>query len=433
MKSNKRGITLIALIITVIILLILAGTAISIATNGNNIFEKAKTAVDIYNDKALQEDTDIEMYNDYFEIYSTANDNAPEGSVARIENEYYTTLQSAIDAVPTNNAQTRVILLKNISESVTVTENKNIVLLLNGNTITNEEDTPIITLYGKLAIKNGSLIGQFGAKVPTILVNENSEIRLSNTIVNRNSEVDYKWETVELYGALYIDSGKIFSSNCNAICTYDGYDSYINISGTAEIDCDGYTTISSRGTIIMTGGKISHHGTIKSTTLRNCGTAKITGGVIESFISNAIVNEAEATIEIGGTAEIVSDDRGITFGNYGTAKITGGKISSPQYWAIDNLEGGTMEISGTAVIEGEYIALLNDSAATIKGGHLISRIGTTISNRTSTSTIYLLRGTAECKQEGGNCLYNHGTAYKTDSFQTIGSIDGTVTPYTETE
>ena len=42
--KNERGITLIALIITVIVLLILAGVAISIAINGGDIFGKASTA-----------------------------------------------------------------------------------------------------------------------------------------------------------------------------------------------------------------------------------------------------------------------------------------------------------------------------------------------------------------------------------------------------
>ncbi len=40
MKEKDRGITLIALVITVIILLILAGTAISISINNSGLFEK---------------------------------------------------------------------------------------------------------------------------------------------------------------------------------------------------------------------------------------------------------------------------------------------------------------------------------------------------------------------------------------------------------
>ena len=59
-KTNKNhGITLIALIITVIVLLILAGTAISIAVNGGDLFGKSQNAVTEYNTKVSQEETAI--------------------------------------------------------------------------------------------------------------------------------------------------------------------------------------------------------------------------------------------------------------------------------------------------------------------------------------------------------------------------------------
>ena len=38
-KKQNNGITLIALVITVIVLLILAGVAVSIGLNGDNVFE----------------------------------------------------------------------------------------------------------------------------------------------------------------------------------------------------------------------------------------------------------------------------------------------------------------------------------------------------------------------------------------------------------
>ena len=44
MKNRNYGITLIALVITMIILLILAGVSISALTGKNNLFENAKKA-----------------------------------------------------------------------------------------------------------------------------------------------------------------------------------------------------------------------------------------------------------------------------------------------------------------------------------------------------------------------------------------------------
>ena len=57
--NKQKGITLVALVITVIILLILAGTAISISTNGSNIFEKTNTAKSEWNEKVLLEESAV--------------------------------------------------------------------------------------------------------------------------------------------------------------------------------------------------------------------------------------------------------------------------------------------------------------------------------------------------------------------------------------
>jgi len=49
MLKNQKGITLVALVITVIVLLILAGTAITLAINGGNLFVKTNQAAQSWN------------------------------------------------------------------------------------------------------------------------------------------------------------------------------------------------------------------------------------------------------------------------------------------------------------------------------------------------------------------------------------------------
>ena len=58
-EKNKRGITLVALVITVIVLLILAGTAISIAINGGDLFTKASDTRNTWNNAVATEETEI--------------------------------------------------------------------------------------------------------------------------------------------------------------------------------------------------------------------------------------------------------------------------------------------------------------------------------------------------------------------------------------
>ena len=68
-KIQERGITLIALVVTIIILLILAGVTLNIALSDNGLFNKAKKAADDYNKKSIEEELQIlfaEKQLDYY-------------------------------------------------------------------------------------------------------------------------------------------------------------------------------------------------------------------------------------------------------------------------------------------------------------------------------------------------------------------------------
>ncbi|MBR6034214.1 MAG: hypothetical protein IKP28_05740 [Clostridia bacterium] len=57
---NKKGITLVALVTTVIILLILSGTAIAIAIGGNGLFEKANNTTEKWNASTRREENSVD-------------------------------------------------------------------------------------------------------------------------------------------------------------------------------------------------------------------------------------------------------------------------------------------------------------------------------------------------------------------------------------
>lgn len=61
--KGQKGITLVALVITIIVLLILAGVAISALAGQDNIFNNAQTAVDKYGDKSKQYDNLLNDFN----------------------------------------------------------------------------------------------------------------------------------------------------------------------------------------------------------------------------------------------------------------------------------------------------------------------------------------------------------------------------------
>jgi len=57
--KNVKGITLIALVITIVVLIILAGVAISLSLGENGIFNKAKFATEEYANEQAKEETEI--------------------------------------------------------------------------------------------------------------------------------------------------------------------------------------------------------------------------------------------------------------------------------------------------------------------------------------------------------------------------------------
>ena len=70
-KTSKRekGITLIALIVTIIVLLILAGVTINLAVNNQGIFNKAKTATRAYKNASEEEQTELNEIDKEIESY----------------------------------------------------------------------------------------------------------------------------------------------------------------------------------------------------------------------------------------------------------------------------------------------------------------------------------------------------------------------------
>ncbi len=72
--KKQTGITLIALVITIIVLLILAGTAISMSVSGDGIFKKANETVDKWNEKVSLQDNEITSLFNYMEQYTNTGD-----------------------------------------------------------------------------------------------------------------------------------------------------------------------------------------------------------------------------------------------------------------------------------------------------------------------------------------------------------------------
>lgn len=449
-KRMENGITLIALVVTIIVLLILAAISINLVLGDNGIVKKTqearikseigkeqeivslsvmevkenenfemedesklKKAVDSYLDAGESEVINnkdgsfliIFPSNRGYEVDIDGNINVIEdvekpehndAAVARINYRYYEKLQDAINAVPDNKAQTTIVMLKDISENVIINENKNIVLDLREKSITNLEESAIITLSGQLIIKDGTLLGTYSSKIPTIYSNENSILSIENAIIDRKSSTTNAWETIQLYGTLNMNSGKINSPNSNAICTYENSNSIININGGLVYSREG-DTIYNVGILNINGGTItcSCSDSSKSyNTIANDvgGIAVISGGTINTenigngdFPTGAIYNAGN--IEIKEEANI-SGGMAVWPALYntktGTTVINGGYIYSYGCTAITNY--GTLQISD-GYVKSRQAGNSLYATLVIRGGS-VSALGGTIEHMNNYCAIY---------------------------------------------
>lgn len=86
--KDMKAITLIALVITIIILLILAGVTIGFAMSGNGLFEKSKLAVDKYNNAVNEENSELEKSINNIEDFVSGNrDNVSKEEYNKLLNE----------------------------------------------------------------------------------------------------------------------------------------------------------------------------------------------------------------------------------------------------------------------------------------------------------------------------------------------------------
>ena len=75
LKRDIKGITLVALVVTIIVLLILAGVAISFTLGEDGIFKRAQDASKIYENASLNEKTEIDKISNYIdEILNKENE-----------------------------------------------------------------------------------------------------------------------------------------------------------------------------------------------------------------------------------------------------------------------------------------------------------------------------------------------------------------------
>ena len=195
--------------------------------------------------------------------------------VARIGSTYYPTLQSAIAAVPTDNTETTVELLANVSENLTVAQNKNIKFDFKNHTISINSGC-ILTNQGTVKISNGNLI---------------SDSTTDGAINNQST------------GRMTFSGGRVIMTNNRGKQALYNSGGTVEITGTAYFRSESASGIApnvraavqnaSSGTLTISGGTIESP---NFHAFKNDATSAITGGTIISQNYQGVNNTGTLTI-----------------------------------------------------------------------------------------------------------------------------------------
>ena len=198
---DNKGITLVALVITIIVLLILAGITITMIINGDGIFKRAKNSVDKWSDaQKNEEDIVFNSYvseiNDYIENNSSNNHNTPEEQNDNCILSYDVALSKRIETV------------KDTEKMYDLTENTNNATLYNTNFDSNNEALVFngSSSYAKLDLKSA-------LSFPLTV-----EMDISTT--STKSEQIYYIDTNSKIALGYFDGIFICTTNTNYLKTY---------------------------------------------------------------------------------------------------------------------------------------------------------------------------------------------------------------------
>ena len=300
----------------------------------------------------------------------------------------YTTLLDAINVVP-DNIETSITLYKDITvdgEAVEIPSNKNIVLNLNGHTITGENfsaNSRVLTNKGILAVNGEGEISttNLGSK-GTGAINNDGQLTInsgtfSGGVGANGAAVNNK------AGATMIVNGGTFNGCPRAIQnlatltindgTFIGSDTYSGNEGNAVICGPSSNTTIKGGTFTGHMNGISVMDNAKAT-------VKIEDGVFKSDgseNSGAIYNGLGNTITIDNCQAITEGDSACTFVNKGIATVNGGTFqgnnTNAQVYTVDSGQGAsskaTIELKDKVNVTGTFGALrVTSGTATVKGG-----------------------------------------------------------------
>ena len=261
----------------------------------------------------------------------------------------YSTITEAIVAAPTDGTSFTISLTGDVTESITVTTGKNIVLDLGTYKLTNTDGNHTITVQdgATLTVQGSGTVDNIShqkacihnAQGGTTILNGGNYIRSEEKGSSPDDSGGNSFYCIQTYGNMTINEGVVvYSSGSFSSLIENGYyDGNVNTSGEEAVMIinggdfsGGINTIKNDdwGVMTINGGTFSN---MTQHTVQNYNVATINGGVYTSEVSRGIVYNAmlndtmdKGVLTItGGTFEgnmMIENSRG-------TVSITGGSFS----------------------------------------------------------------------------------------------------------
>ena len=239
--KNEKGITLVALVVTIVVLIILAGISINLVLGDNGIITIAQKAKENIELAKIEEETQLNELYTQLEIDDTSSSGTTYDAIAKIT-EFKTAITNAIEEAggvkPDTTAGTTVF-----ADSI-----KGIVKEVTKNATATAEDIA----EGKTAWVNGDLVtGTIVSEIDTMLYTSGTEGKLTGgwTTLSSSKETNYGSGgntpsiSVQSKGNFYL----YFGDSGSSVYGYGGFktNNYIDLSNYSVLKIKGTVNSSS--------------------------------------------------------------------------------------------------------------------------------------------------------------------------------------------
>ena len=340
---------------------------------------------------------------------------------AKIGGAEYDTLQAAIDAA--SDGKNTVVILKDLTESITIASDKTITIDLNGHTLTNTDGQHTITNNGTLTIIGTGTVDNVTHQHAAIVNNGTATLNGGTyTRSKENSDNNKEDAKGNSFYTILSDNGATMTINEGVTVT--------NVGHFSSMICNGGTSAST-STMIINGG--TFNGGLNAIKNDEAGVLTINGGDFSNTSQFVVMNWHKTTINCGSFKAQSSAEAVLFTAKYaentavGELTIKNGTFeraadTQKMLEVTYKGENGNVLYTGTAAIysgvfAGDVSAYATEgtAVASLKGVYYVgaANIESAVNSMSGGDTLTVIKGSVKVgnTEYGANKTYTKPTSY----------------------